>query len=157
MKKTAILASLLLVLFIISCGNGRSGRTGTGPVEIRENMFITQINAINLNYRDYLGRTIKLEGMFRHFQWEGNNMYFVARNAPGCCGDDGIIGFEVSWNPYHQGFDDGSEGRTYPNENDWVQAQGVLNYFESLGRPMLFILLDELNILERRGQEFVVR
>ena len=153
MKKTAIIASLVFALFITSCGRG----TDTGTVVIRENMFITQINAINLNYRDYIGRTIMLEGMFRHFYWEGNNYYFVIRNTPGCCGDEGELGFEVSWNPSHRGFDDGSDGRTYPNRSDWVQAQGVLSSFDNFGNTFLYIALSELNVLETRGLEFVTR
>ena len=156
MKKN-ILAPLVFVLLITSCGNERNGRAGTGVVEIRENMFITQINAINLNPRDYIGRTIRLEGMFRHFQWDGNNMYFVIRTTPGCCEDFGEIGFRVTWKPDYQGFDDGSDGKTYPTRDDWVEAQGVLNYFERFGQPMLYIALSELNVLERRGREFVTR
>jgi len=153
--KKMVLASLVFALFISSCDRGGISRSGT--IEIRENMFITHINEINLNFRDYLGRTIRFEGMFRHFHWDGNNMYFVIRNTPGCCGDDGEIGFEVSWNPYHQGFDDGTAERVYPNRNDWVEVKGVLNYFENFGRPMLYIAMSELNVLDRRGLEFVTR
>jgi hypothetical protein len=120
-------------------------------------MFITQIHAINLNYREYVGRTVRVEGMFRHFEWEGNHMYFVIRNTPGCCGDDGEIGFMLSWNPHYEGFDDGSDLRMFPNRNAWIQAEGVLSYFGTFGHPMLYIALSELNVLERRGAEFVTR
>ena len=170
MKKAA-LVSMVLVLFITGCGNGRNAEAGgstegrglsrasaAGTVEIRENMFITQINEILLNYRDYIGRTVKLEGMFRQFHWEGNNTYVVIRNTPGCCGDDGIVGFEVSWNQDFQGLNDDSDGSTYPSSDDWVEAQGVLKSYEDLfGGTSLFIALSELNVLEKRGMEFVTR
>jgi len=158
MKKTAIMASLVLVLLFTNCGRGdRDDGAGAGIVEIRENMFITQINAINLNFRDYIGRPIVLEGMFRHFQWGESNIYIVYRKTPGCCEEFGEVGFRLSWNPHYDGFDDGSDERTYPNRDDWVQVQGVLNYFELFGRPLLYIALSELNVLETRGREFVTR
>ena len=170
MKKVA-LASIMLTLFITGCGNGRNAEAGgstdkrelfrsfsDGTVEIRENMFLTQINEILLNNSDYMGRTIKFEGIFRDFQWEGNNTYVVIRNTPGCCGDDGMIGFEVSWNPDFQGLDDGSDGRIYPDKNDWVEVLGVLKSYKDLfGGTSLFIALSDLNVLEKRGLEYVTR
>ena len=162
MKKAALVSMMFAAgilfpaLFITGCGNGKSGEPDT--VEIKENMFITQINEIILNHRDYIGRTVKLEGKFMDFHWEGNNTYVVIRNTPGCCGDDGMVGFEVSWNPDFQGIDDGSDGRTYPDRDNWVEAQGVLKSYEDLfGGTSIFIALSELNVLEKRGLEFVTR
>jgi len=161
--KKAVLASMVFMLFFTGCGNRENNRdTGrgfsSGPIEVRENMFITQINAITLNPREYIGRPIRLEGMFRHFQWEENHTYFVIRNTPGCCGDEGEIGFRVSWNPDYSGFDDGSAGITYPDRDEWVEVRGVLSSFEGFfGRPNLFIHLSELNVLETRGLSFVTR
>ncbi|MDR0497089.1 MAG: metal ABC transporter permease, partial [Treponema sp.] len=105
-KKTAIV-SIAAILFITGCGNAKNaaaampkqdtqssgspaGEKSTGGVlEIRENMYMTQINEINLNYKDYLGRLIKLEGLFKQLLYNENNYYYVVRLTPGCCGDDG--------------------------------------------------------------------
>ena len=64
MKKAA-LTLILLVLFFSGCRSGDD----SGIIEIRENMFLTQVNDINLNFRDYLGRTIKLEGFIQRNHW----------------------------------------------------------------------------------------
>ena len=155
MKKfTSILFIIfLLVLFVTGCN--RNNEEANNVYEIRENMFITQIDDINLNFREYLGRTIKLEGLFKHTHWEDNNWYFVFRNAPGCCGDDGEVGFEVSWSPDY--FEPDPEQRGFPNANEWVEAIGELRSYDFLGISFLYIALSELNVLEARGLEFVTR
>ncbi|MDR3148977.1 MAG: hypothetical protein LBT88_03020, partial [Oscillospiraceae bacterium] len=70
-----------------------------GIIEIKEKLFIAQLNDIYLNQDDYLGMTVKFEGMFTQYTWAENNMtyYLVYRNSPGCCGADGQAGFEVVW------------------------------------------------------------
>jgi len=152
--KKAVLVSIVAGLFFLGCGNIRDD---DGIVYVRENLFITQITGIRLNHNDFIGRTIRLEGMFNFFEWEGNQFYFVIRNTPGCCGDDGEIGFELSWNPYHQSSDDGFAGRTIPNRNDWVEVLGVLQTYENFGHTFLYLALTELNVLDTRGAEFVRR
>ena len=182
--KKAALASIVLAILITGCNNGKSNvpaapfsivqtggksdvSSGDQVVEIRENMFITQINDINLNYRDYLERTIKLEGMLKIYTWNDNYYYYVIRNAPGCCGDDGEVGFEVSWKKDYQGpngngsndngSNDNSDNETYPKPNDWVEVKGALKSYNFLGSTYLYLALSELNVLEKRGAEFVMR
>ena len=174
MKKTAMILAVFVFL-IAGCGNSKNGNSegasdllkvssgsaagtsGGAVYEIKENMFITQINDILLNHKDYLGKTIKLEGIFVPFEWEGNYNYYVIRGAPGCCGDDGEIGFEVSWLPSHNGSDDGANRELYPQRNDWVEAQGKLGMYERSDMSFLYIALSEINVLEKRGAEFVTR
>ena len=158
MKKLPFCVVVALV-FLLSISGCQNKSDGSGLVEIRENMFISQIDEINLNYSDYLGRTIKLEGLLKALHWEGNNYYFVIRNAPGCCGDDGEVGFEVSWNPEYRGPRDNDydgEG-SYPDPFDWVEATGELRSYDFYGMTFLYLALSELNALETRGEEFVVR
>ena len=150
--KKLIFVSILFALFIMGCSEKADD---SGIVEIRENMFITQINDINLNYRSYLGRTIKLEGFFKHNFWEEYNWFYVIRNAPGCCGDDGEVGFEVSWNADY--LNPEAEQRGYPNPDEWVEAIGELKSYNFLGTNHIYLALSELNVLETRGAEFVTR
>ena len=118
-------------------------------VEIKEKTFIAQINDIYLNQDDYLGKTIKYEGMFTSYTWEevGMTYYFVYRQSPGCCGMDGQAGFEVLW-------PDGSN-KSYPNENDWCEVVGTLGIYEEDECSYLHIVLDSLTVKSKRGAEFV--
>lgn len=114
-------------------------------VEIKEKLFIAQTYDIYTNTEDYLGKTIKYEGIFDFYSSEDEvtTYYYVIRYGPGCCGDDGTAGFEVIW--------DGD----YPEQNEWVEAIGVLETYEENGRPYLRLRLTSLTVLEERGAENV--
>jgi len=150
MKKSAF-ALILFMIFVMGCTENEPG-----IIEISENMFITQIDNINLNYRDYVGKTIKLEGFFVHNFWEGNNWFFVVRNTPDCCGEGSVVGFEVSWDPDYQGTNRDTDLSMWPETDEWVEAIGTLTHFEFMGNRV-FLALSELNVLETRGQSFVFR
>jgi hypothetical protein len=120
-------------------------------IEIKEKMFIAQINDVYLNADDYLGKTIKLQGIFKLEQYAGIDTFycFVLRYGPGCCGTDGNAGFEVAWDR------DTMPDKPYPNIDDWVEAVGVLKYYEEDGYPYLYLALSSLAVLDERGAEFV--
>jgi hypothetical protein len=119
-------------------------------VEIKEKMFIAQTHDVYLHAEDYMGKTIKLEGLFKTQSGydEQTNYCFVLRYGPGCCGFDGNAGFEVAW-------DAPSEAAPYPGEDDWVEAVGVLKTYEEDGYPYLYLALSSLQVLDQRGAEFV--
>jgi zinc transport system permease protein len=121
----------------------------TAIVEIKEKLFIARTNDIYLNAGDYLGKTIRLEGLFKMEQYEEKEVpyYFVLRYGPGCCGNDGNAGFEVAW--------DSGFGDSYPAIDEWVEATGKLKYYDEDGYPYLYIALSSLKVLEERGAEFV--
>jgi zinc transport system permease protein len=124
-----------------------------GPVlEIKEKMFIAQTNDVYLNPEDYMGRTIKLEGLFKtQTGYDEQTSYcFVLRYGPGCCGFDGNAGFEVAW-------DASPEAAPYPAEDDWVEAVGVLKTYEEDGYPYLYLALSSIEVLDQRGAEFVTQ
>lgn len=118
-------------------------------IEIGDKMFIAQTNDIYLNTEDYLGKTIRLEGLFKTQSYTdmSKTYRFVVRNGPGCCGDDGSAGFEVAWPK--------NASRPYPSEDDWVEISGKLNYYDEDGYPYLYIALDSLKVKDERGAEFV--
>jgi hypothetical protein len=119
-----------------------------GLVEIKEKLFIAQVNDVYLNPDDYVGKTIKLEGLFMT-QDNGAQIppyYFVIRYGPGCCGNDGNAGFEVIWE---------KQEPVYPQDNEWVEAVGVFGSYEEDGYPYYCISLSSLTVLDERGQEFV--
>jgi uncharacterized membrane protein YcgQ (UPF0703/DUF1980 family) len=124
----------------------RSAAAGDrAPLEIREKMFIAQTNEVYLNPEDYMGRTIKVEGLFKKQEYPGGSYCFVIRYGPGCCGNDGSAGFEVAWDS------------PYPQEDDWVEAVGVLDSYDEEGYPYLYLALSSLVVKEERGSEFVTQ
>jgi uncharacterized membrane protein YcgQ (UPF0703/DUF1980 family) len=126
--------------------------SGKGVIEIKEKMFISQVNDVYLNKEDYLGKTIKLEGLFKMEQGYDKAYCFVLRYGPGCCGYDGNVGFEVSWNK------DKEKEKPYPGEDSWVEATGELKTYEEDGyNEFLYLDLVSLNILDKRGQETVMQ
>jgi zinc transport system permease protein len=119
-------------------------------IEIKEKLFIAQVNDVYLNADDYIGKTIKLEGIFKEEQYMGVDTayFFVIRYGPGCCGSDSNAGFEVAW-------DKEIQDRPYPAADEWVAAEGKLSYYEEDGYPYLYLALSSLEVLEERGAEFV--
>lgn len=121
----------------------------TGDViEIKEKLFIAQTNDIYINGKDYLGKTIVYEGIFKTAEdWPniGDTTQYVIRYGPGCCGYDGEAGFEVRW--------DGE----WPQEDDWVEVSGVLceEAYDN-GNKILYLQVTALTVKEERGAEYVV-
>lgn len=118
-----------------------------GIVEIREKMFLSQVNDIYLNSDEYVGKNIKYEGYFATFYDESTekNYYFVLRNGPGCCGNDSNVGFEIQWND------------TIPEENQWLEITGTLEAYEENGYEYLRLLLKSFKILAVRGNDTVLQ
>ena len=85
-------------------------------LEITDNFFIQQTNDIFFNTEDYLGKTIKIEGLIYSYKdfIKGDLCYAVIRNTPGCCGADGLAGLDIRYN------------EEYPKENTWVEVIGVI-------------------------------
>ncbi len=118
----------------------------TGDViEIKEKMFVAQTNDVYYNPEDYLGKTLKYEGLFDAYDdpSNGQTYYAVIRYGPGCCGIDLNAGFEVKWE------------NDYPTPNDWVEAVGVLEEYEENGQKYLRLALSSLTVLPVRGAETV--
>jgi len=114
-------------------------------VEIRERMFATHVSDVYVNPQNYLDKIIKLEGVFLRYEFdESENYNFVLRYFnDGCCSDE--VGFEVKWP------DDGK----HPDSYSWVEAMGVLKRSGAGADSHLYLDLVSLNVLNRRGAEFV--
>ncbi|MDR2192982.1 MAG: metal ABC transporter permease [Treponema sp.] len=128
-----------------------AAKQGGGIVEIKEKLFIAQVNDVYLNPEEYFGKTITLQGLFKRQQYKDTAYCFVIRYGPGCCGYDGNAGFEVAWD------DSSAPQPQYPAEDEWVEATGVLKSYEEDGFPYLYIALTGLTIPETRGAEFVTQ
>jgi uncharacterized membrane protein YcgQ (UPF0703/DUF1980 family) len=120
-------------------------------IEIKEKMFVAQSNDVYYNTEDYLGKTLKYEGIFQGFTDPNTNItyYSVIRYGPGCCGVDANCGFEVKWVE--------EENSVYPALNDWVEVVGVLEEYEEDGWEYLRLNLTSLTVLPTRGAEVVTQ
>jgi uncharacterized membrane protein YcgQ (UPF0703/DUF1980 family) len=152
-RKKIIIAAIIIVvtaLFLSNCSGTRKYEvSGDNILEIKEKMFISQVNDIYLNTEDYLGKTIKLQGLFKEEQpYEGDPYCFVLRYGPGCCGYDGNVGFEIKW--------DKSRAQPYPKVDSWIETTGILKQYEEDGYAQyLYLDLISLNVLNKRGAETV--
>ena len=152
-SKLAALAAIAVLFFLTACS--RSGETNTSQrsggqdriMEIRDRMFIAQVNEVYLNASEYLGRAVRLEGVFTREHFGDRDYHFVIRYGPGCCGDDGKVGFEVRWT--------GNQMQSYPEHDSWVDVLGVLRSYSDNNSTFLYLDLSSLTVLDRRGREFV--
>ena len=139
MRKLIML--LLIVLLLVGCSNGE------GIVEIEERFFLAQVNHIRRNADAYVGRTLRYEGMFRTFHWPARgDFHMVLRHTFGCCGDDGIVGFEV----YLGDIDP-------PPYDAWVEISGVLESYTMDNLRILRVAATSITELDERGEEVVLR
>lgn len=143
MKKVFV---AIIALLLISSGCTSKGTPRQDVVEIKEKLFIAQCEDIYLNPEQYKGKTIKFEGIYQQHldSAAGINRHFVIRYSPGCCGDDGVVGFEVLY--------DG----TLPKQDDWVEAIGKIEMLEANGAEYVGMRLSKLTVLDKRGAEFVI-
>lgn len=117
-------------------------------IEIPERLFIAQTNDIYLNGEDYIGKTLRYEGLYKNSEeWDDQIeevIHYVIRYGPGCCGYDGEAGFEVRW--------DGE----WPRVDDWVEVEGVLREerYDS-GYKLLYVDVTSLTVKDERGAEYV--
>ena len=170
-----ILAAMAAILLFLPAGCSKTGKdipsTGTATkaevsnvplyaqtiqnpeansdvVEIRERLFIAQVNDVYLNPDDYWEKTIKYEGIFRKEQYGELTPYcYVLRYGPGCCGDDGNVGFEVRWANEHT--------LPYPDNYSWVEARGKLKTYSDGFYNYLYLELFSLTELSTKGNQYV--
>jgi len=117
-------------------------------IEIKEKMFIQQLDDIFVNLKQYEGKTVKLQGFMYNFndEFDGNTYHYVIRKTPGCCGDDGTAGLEIEWN------------KEYPADNEWVEAEGIIKSVNENGMGEVPVLeLTRLDVMQERGADFVTQ
>ena len=112
-------------------------------ISITDNFFIEQTNDMYLNLSDYIGKTIKIEGLIYYYEDEnGDICYAVVRNTPGCCGNDGLAGVDIRYD------------EDYPAENTWVEVIGVVGIDTTYGTKIPAIQVASMQIKEA-GVTFV--
>ena len=143
-----ISAWILALALMTGCFAGAQGKKPNAPeppvVEIRDKLFIAQVNEIYTNLDEYLDKLIRYEGLFDAFRYEdGGMVYMVIRYGPGCCGNDGNVGFEVI------------SDEPYPNQDDWVRVEGMLERYEEWGETYVRLRVSVFEIMEEWGEAYV--
>jgi uncharacterized membrane protein YcgQ (UPF0703/DUF1980 family) len=153
MKKIliALFAAFIIWNFTFGNKNTRLLASQNGVLEIKDRLFIAQVSDVYKNSKDYIGTTLKYQGIFGRFIENGEDIknYYVVRYGPGCCANDVYIGFEVILDG------ENISDKDYPTENAWVEAIGKVEEYEIEGFKVLRIRLSSLTVLKERGKEFV--
>lgn len=127
----------------IKKSTGKAKENTNNMVQITDNFFIEQTNDIYLNLDDYIGKTIKIEGLIYAYQdYNGDICYAVVRNTPGCCGSDGLAGLDIRYD------------EDYPEEDTWVEVIGVVGTDTMGERKIPAIQISSMTIKEK-GTTFV--
>ena len=76
-----------------------------------------QVNDINLNPQDYKNKIIQIEGFFAKYIDENKvERYAVFRKTAGCCGNDGMAGFEFEY----------KKGKLSFEQDEWILVEGLV-------------------------------
>ena len=152
------LVLLVLVLSLTACGDPapqkqmqpeatpESTNSSDGLVDITEKMYVTYINDIYTNLGDYLGKKIRIQGMFaaQVDDTTQKTYFYVYRVGPGCCGNDGAMcGFEFTLPD------------APPNQNDWIEVVGILDSYTEEGTTYPVLRAQSVKVLPTRGSETV--
>jgi len=114
--------------------------------EISERFYVMQFMEVQFNREDFLGRTIRYEGIFGLMEWYGSDsFYFVYRNVIGCCGPEGTLGFELYMND-----------KRAPEIGAWVEVTGILESFIYVDQEFLRLSVTSLIEKDERGEETVM-
>lgn len=152
MKVIKRLLILLFLLLFTGCSNSEVKVNSQKEVvatnddmviEIKEKMFIAQLDDVFTNSNDYIGRTIKIEGFYDPLETDGRTINYVSRRSPGCCGNDGIACIEFIGD------------KKMPKPNDWIEVIGKIEEYEDESGKSVRIRLGTLNVKTERGAEFV--
>ena len=103
-------------------------------------MVYAEVNNIMTKPDSYLGKTIKINGLFYSSYYDVNEtMYYfvVVTDATSCCPK----GIEFIWNSERKYPDD------YPDEKAKIEVTGVFSSYDELGETYYHLLVENLRIL----------
>ena len=138
------LVVFLLSIFIISgCGNnGGTSRADDIDLDLTALsavMLSAEMTNISRSPQDYLGQTIRIDGMYINFS-DGNNRYFhfvIFMDEAGCCEK----GFEFRVN------EEFGAPEEIININADIQVTGVFQVCVESGRDIYYLSVVELELL----------
>lgn len=168
MKKIlSVLLCLTFVFCLASCSSKKDEKTEatTAAVVVKPDLvfqeatYVTLINDVYNNPDNYLGKVIQIDGMYTYEDFTQNGgkvYYYVYRQGPGCCGNDGsMCGFEFT-----------SADGTYPDyvrkdgddfaAHPWIKVTGTLSSYMEGDKGPYYTLKDATyEVMTTRGKEVV--
>jgi len=90
---------------------------------------------------DYMGKTIKLNGLYYASYYDKTDLYYhyvVVGDETLCC----QTGLKFVWNGEHTYPDD------YPEEQTEIELVGLFGSYEEFGKTYYFLTVDDLSVLK---------
>lgn len=112
-------------------------------LNVNEESFLTQVEEIYRNAEKFQGQLVNIQGFIYSCKNNQGDFYYVVRKSPGCCGNDGLTGFEIIGDI------------DYPDDNQWVDVSGKITIDEDENGKYLYIKVDNIEEKNERGLEFV--
>ena len=114
-----------------------------GVMELSEEFFMLQVSDIYVNTEDYSDVIIRVAGIFSYFKGPDGleNIPVVYRFGPGCCGNDGIVGFMLNFPPDME----------RPEKDDWIIVEGKAEKKEE----NVYLKVKAYEVSDKRGNEYV--
>ena len=99
-------------------------------------ILLSQLKNIQADYKKYLGKSIKYNGIMKSISANGNSYYMAMCNdAAACCS----AGFE---------FILGNNSKNYPKEKSKIEIEGVLQEYTEDGKTYLHLINAKVKTLE---------
>ena len=132
--------SLVLIIFIISasaaCSADRTGADVDVDFTVLSGVMASaKFNDVMSNPGNYMGKTIKLNGLYAVSRYQGGYYHFVLVEGADACCPEGIE-FRLS----------GSYD--YPPERTRIEFTGIFDSHEDFGYTYYYIMADDIIILE---------
>jgi hypothetical protein len=160
MKKnlSLILPLCLITALVVGCANNNAAQSDISNPEMQNNpvedvkkvdvdltelsstMVFAEVNNIMTNPDDYMGKKIKMNGVYASEYWDETGIdyhYVVIQDATGCCPQ----GIEFVWNGEHNYPDD------YPEKQTEIEVIGIFGSYDELGRTYYFLTVDDISVL----------
>lgn len=117
-------------------------------IVVGDNYFDTQMADMNLNFSNYEGKTIEIEGMYiSNLPYTFVGRYSTSNICPSC--PTGYSYFEYEF--------DSDELPTLKDEEDWIKVIGTLRsaYDPSISSDYYYIEVSSLEVMNERGLDTV--
>jgi len=108
-------------------------------IVVGDNLFLSQLNNMYLNPKDYKNKTVEIEG----FYLSSESYKFVARYGAACCPGDTYIYMEYRYD----------EEMELVDIEDWIKVTGTVELGMSDLTPFVYIKATSVEKMDIRGNE----
>ncbi|HHV10432.1 MAG TPA: hypothetical protein GXX75_09180 [Clostridiales bacterium] len=123
-------------------GNSQTGESKDSPdvdlTKLSSNMVYAEVYNMMTKPEDYVGKTIKIQGVYYASYWEGTGKYYhcvLISDAAACCQN----GIEFVWDDDTHVYPD-----EYPPDNTVIELTGVFELYEEEGQTYCHLKTDDI-------------